>query len=115
MQLQGQIPSNWAAPAIAFGKALRTSFAKPRANLLSTNTTVQCGRDATPLDLPIPASTGQWNAVRSAEDVYHHGQLVAEYSISALVGTKWRNATSRGRTVGVGTIDMHHPNPGEIH
>ena len=50
--------------------------------------------------------------MRSAEDVYHDGQRVEAYTIEALVGTKWRNATSRGGTVGVGTIDMHHPNPG---
>ena len=109
----GQIPDSWAAPAIAFGRALKASFSRPRAVLLSKNTSVECGPRAAPLELPIPADVGEWNAVRSAEDVYHDGQRVAKYTIQALVGTEWRNATSRGNTVGVGTVDMHHPNPGE--
>jgi hypothetical protein len=109
----GQIPDHWAAPAIAFGKALKESFSKPKAVLLSENTSVECGPGAAPLELPILDTVGEWNAVRSAENVYHDGQRVVTYAIEALVGTKWRNVTSRGETVGVGTVDMHHPNPGE--
>ena len=113
----GQIPASWAAPAIAFGEALRASFSSPVARLLRRNATVLCGPGAAPLLIPIPAGTGPWNAVRSAEDMYHAGQLVAEYFIeaqpvpttSARQGQPhgvWANVTSRGRTVGVGTIDQ---------
>ena len=140
--VDGQIPGRWAAPAIAFGNALRVSFSKPVAsNLLKENTTVECGVNAAPLIIPIPAAVvGAWNAIRSAEDVFHHGQLVSDYLIEAQPkqhdgddsteheihgrgggggggGTgggggeeKWLNVTSRGNTVGVGTIDqVGHP------
>ena len=56
----GQIPDDWAAPAIEFGKALRASFAAPVATLLSKahqdgRRRVSCGAGAPPLLLPIPA------------------------------------------------------------
>jgi alpha-L-fucosidase len=96
----GSIPQEWAAPAIEFGEALRASFATPVASLLRENTTVACGADAPPLELSL-AGVGPFNAVRSAEDVFHHGQLVLRYEIVV----DGRNVTSRGRSVGVGTID----------
>ena len=107
----GQIPDEWAAPAIEFGKALRASFATPVATLLSKahqdgRRRVSCGAGAPPLLLPIPAGTGPWNAVRSSEDVLQDGQLVSAYYIEALVDGKWVNATSRGQSVGVGTVDL---------
>lgn len=112
----GQIPAKWAAPALAFGKALRASFAKPVARLLlHGNTSVACGRGAPPLLLAIPPGTGAWNSVRSSEDVFHNGQLVAEYFIEAELpladsnnnpGRRWENVTTRGKTVGVGTVDQ---------
>ena len=107
----GQIPDDWAAPAIEFGKALRASFAAPVATLLSKahqdgRRRVSCGAGAPPLLLPIPAGTGPWNAVRSSEDVLQDGQLVSAYYIEALVDGKWVNATSRGQSVGVGTVDL---------
>ena len=102
----GSIPSGWAAPAIAFGKALKASFGAPVASLLATNVTLECGTSAAALVLPVSPSAGRWNAVRSAEDVYHHGQLVSAYTVEALVGGKWLNTTSRGQSVGVGTVDM---------
>jgi len=107
----GQIPDEWAAPAIEFGKALRASFAAPVATLLSKahqdgRRRVSCGAGAPPLLLPIPADAGPWNAVRSSEDVLQDGQLVSAYYIEALVDGKWVNATSRGQSVGVGTVDL---------
>ena len=51
----GQIPAEWARPAIAFGKALRASFSAPAASLLKANATVECGSAAKPLVLDLPA------------------------------------------------------------
>ena len=105
----GQIPEQWAAPAIAFGQALNASFSTPVASLLKANATVECGPNAPPLILPIPAGK-KWNAVRTSEDVYHNGQLVFSYQIDALGGgfteADWVNVTSRGGSVGVGTVDL---------
>lgn len=52
--------------------------------LLSEKTSVECGPSAVPLELPIPDGAGEWNAVRSAEDVYHDEQRVTKYTIQAL-------------------------------
>ena len=52
----GQIPADWAAPAVAFGKALHSSFSKPKAVLLSKNTSVECGPTAAGLELAIPSA-----------------------------------------------------------
>jgi hypothetical protein len=118
----GQIPAAWVRPAREFGMALKASFSAPVASLLRENVTVSCGDDgASPLLIPIPAGTGAWNAIRSSEDVYHTGQLVSRYLIEAQpLATadgglhsrepRWLNVTSRGRTVGVGTVDqIGHP------
>jgi hypothetical protein len=111
----GQIPESWAAPAIQFGAALRASFSTPVRTVLSPqyNATVQCGRNAPALVIgwTIPVT---FNAVRSAEDVYHSGQVVSRYTIEAYVFPQpprpasplWVNVTARGRSVGLGTIDM---------
>lgn len=68
--------------------------------------------NAAPLLLTIPAGT-KWNAVRTSEDVYHKGQLVFSYQIDALttgntgpMEGSWANVTSRGGSVGVGTVDL---------
>jgi hypothetical protein len=48
--------------------------------------------------------------VRSTEDVYHQKQSIAKYAIEVYIptggGHEWRDITSRGRTVSLGTIDM---------
>ena len=44
--------------------------------------------------------------MRSSEDVYHKGQAVFKYQIDVLVNGSWLDVTSRGKSVGVGTVDF---------
>ena len=52
------------------------------------------------------ASATTFNAIRSCEDVYHSKQAIAQYKIEYSSGAGWTDVTTRGHTVGIGTIDL---------
>lgn len=105
----GQIPAYYTNETFQLGRAVQASFSPESAQARLVNQTVECGSDATPLNLPPPSDGFAFDAVILEEDLSLGNQRISGYELqvcSTPVGgcsdAQWETLTGANQTISLG-------------